>query len=194
MFPQEGPAFILTGRTTDSLMAFSISVLTICATLLSSFTDTSNISSSWSCKTKYPPTGIGTSPLERLPRLLLLLERKSGEECLCVTTHDGNSSANLLSMLTMAVFTKSAADPWTVVFTACRAAWLCACVFGEFIAGRNLFRPVTVLTKPLILHCSTVSFKYLFTPTYREVNLSMNKAASSSVRPSCSPRAFAPIP
>ena len=46
IFPHEGPAFILTGNTTDSFIASSISVLTISATFLSSFTETSNMSSS----------------------------------------------------------------------------------------------------------------------------------------------------
>ena len=35
----------------------------------------------------------------------------------------GNTDISSLSMLTMASLTRSAADPWTVEFTACRSAW-----------------------------------------------------------------------
>ena len=66
--PHDGPTLTFTGIIVDNSIAFSISCLTISATVFTSSWCTSYMSSSWSCKMKNAPRGDWAADTLRLLR------------------------------------------------------------------------------------------------------------------------------
>lgn len=99
--------------------------------------------------------------------------------------YDGNFLVNFLLMLIMVVFIKFVVDFCIVVLIVCFVVWLCVCVFGELIDGRNFFLLVIVFIKFCFLYCLIVFFKYFFILIKCDVNLLINKVVFFLVNLSC---------
>ena len=97
-------------------------------------------------------------------------------------------------MLTMATFTRSAAEPCTLVLTACLSAAVLLAWLLCWISASRLLLPLSVSTCPVFLAETTQSCRKVRTPRYSDLNFSMNLMASIVSTPSWSARDLSPIP